>query len=156
MKEEEIQKLLEGYFAEGELQDCFVTEIKVSGNKIVVYADSDTVMGFDRCRKISRFLEAHFDETQVFGEKYTLDVSTPGIGTPLKYKRQYVKNIGRNVEVVLEEDQKVKGKLTEVTEDGIQVEYEITEKQGKKKIKKTVLQEIGDQEIKKIIVKVSF
>ncbi|MCL4107789.1 UNVERIFIED_CONTAM: hypothetical protein GTU68_027174 [Idotea baltica] len=114
-------------------------------------------MGFNKCRKISRFLEAHFDETLVFGEKYLLEVSSPGIGKPLKFKRQFVKNIGRTVEVTTKEDgKKVKGLLKEVTESGIVLEYEIKEKQGKKKVKKTVLHPINDDEIEKIIVKVSF
>jgi ribosome maturation factor RimP len=157
LKEEQIIQLLENFFQESELEDCFVTELNVSGNKIMAFVDSDSDMGFDKCRKISRFLESHFDETQVFGEKYTLEVSSPGIGKPLKYRRQYLKNIGRTVEVTLkEEGKKVKGLLKNVTEDGVEIEYEVKEKQGKKNIKKLVLQKIAEEEIEKIIVKVSF
>jgi len=101
LKEEQIIQLLEEFFQESDLEDCFITELTVSGGKILVYVDSDTDMGFDKCRKISRYLEKHFDETQVFGEKYTLEVSSPGIGRPLKFKRQYIKNVGRKVEVTL-------------------------------------------------------
>ena len=93
MKEEQIIQLLEEFFQESELEDCFVTELNVSGSKIMVYVDSDTDMGFNKCRTISRYLEKHFDETQVFGEKYTLEVSSPGIGRPLLFKRQYLKNV---------------------------------------------------------------
>lgn len=156
MKEEQITSLLEDYFAEGELKDCFITELTVSGNKISVFVDSDSEMGFDRCRKISRFLEHHFDETQVFGEKYTLDVSSPGVGKPLKFKRQYAKNVGRTVEVSLKEGGKVKGLLKSVSPEGIAVEFIIKEKIGKKNVKKTILQEIEDDHIDKLIVKVSF
>ncbi|GLR18964.1 ribosome maturation factor RimP [Portibacter lacus] len=157
MKEEQIIQLLEAYFQESELEDCFVTELSVSGSKILVFVDSDSDMGFNKCRKISRFLESHFDETQVFGEKYLLEVSSPGIGKPLKFKRQYIKNIGRTVEVTLKEDgKKVKGLLKDANEEGVELEYEVKEKQGKKNIKKTILHPIKDEEIEKIIVKVSF
>lgn len=157
MKEEQITQLLEQYFQESELEDCFITELNVSGNRINVFVDSDSDMGFDKCRKISRYLENHFDETQAFGEKYTLEVSSPGIGKPLKFRRQWVKNVGRKVEVTLKgEDKNVKGELKAVTEDGVEIEYETKEKQGKKNIKKTVLQKIAEDEIEKIIVKVSF
>jgi ribosome maturation factor RimP len=157
LKEEQIIQLLEGYFQDNELEDCFVTELTVSGSKIMAFIDSDSDMGFDKCRKISRFLESHFDESQVFGEKYTLEVSSPGIGKPLKYRRQYQKNVGRTVEVTLKDDgKKVKGLLKQVTEEGVEIEYEIKEKQGKKNVKKIILQKIAEEEIEKIIVKVSF
>ncbi|WP_235298703.1 LSm family protein [Portibacter marinus] len=156
LKEEQIAQLLEEYFQDSELDDCFVTELNVSGNNINVFVDSDSDMGFDKCRKISRFLEGHFDETAVFGEKYKLEVSSPGIGKPLKFKRQYFKNIGRTVEVTTKDGEQVKGILKSVEDDRIELEYEVKEKQGKKKIKKTVQHPIKDEEIEKIIVKVSF
>lgn len=149
--------MLENLFLGEEMKDCFVTDVKISGPKIMVFVDSDTHMGFDRCRKISRYLESHFDESKAFGERYTLEVSSPGIGTPLKYKRQYKKNIGRKVEVHLKEKgKKVKGMLKEVNQDNLIVEYEVKEKQGKKNIKKIILHEIEEKDIEKVIVKVSF
>lgn len=156
LKEEQISQLLEAYFQESGLEDCFITELNVSGNKINVFVDSDSDMGFDKCRKISRFLESHFDESGAFGEKYTLEVSSPGIGRPLKFRRQYIKNVGRTVEVTMKDGEKVKGELKVVSEEGIEIEYQVKEKQGKKNIKKMVLQQIKDEEIEKIIVKVTF
>ena len=157
MKEEQIKKLLEELFEGEELNDCYIIDVNVNGKKIEVFLDSDTEMGFNRCRRISRYLENIFDETQAFGEKYTLDVSSPGVGTPLKFKRQYAKNIGRKVEVVLKSTgAKVKGELKEVNENDIAVEFMIKEKQGKKNIKKTILQKIEEEDIEKITVKISF
>lgn len=157
MKEEQIIQLLEAFFQNSDLTDCFVTEVLVTGNKIMVFADSDTEMGLDRCRTISRYLESHFDETQVFGEKYTLEVSSPGIGKPLKFNRQYVKNIGRKVEVSIKgQAEKVVGILKEVDGECISVEFEVKEKIGKKNVKKIILQKIENKEIEKIIVKISF
>lgn len=157
MTEEQIIALLEEYFRSGELADCFVTELNISGTHIYLFVDSDSDMGFDKCRTISRFLEAHFDEHQSFGETYTLEVSSPGIGNPLKFKRQYFKNIGRKVEVTLkEDDKKITGELKSIDDKGIHVEYEVKEKVGKKNIKTMHLHFIEDGQIEKIIVKVSF
>jgi ribosome maturation factor RimP len=62
-----------------------------------------------------------------------LEVSSPGIGEPLKQHRQYVKNIGREVEVLLAEDNRtVTGKLLLVTDESITVEK--TEGKGKKQV----------------------
>lgn len=156
LTEEQILRFLEDYFQEGELADCFVTDLQINGSKIAVFVDSDSDMGFDKCRKISRFLEAHFDETKAFGEKYLLEVSSPGIGNPLKFKRQYRKNIGRKVEITTTEGPKVPGVLKEVNDKGVVVEYEIKVKEGNKKVKKMHQHIIADEEIEKIIVKVSF
>ena len=84
-------------------------------------------------------------------------MSSPGIGNPLKFKRQYFKNIGRKVEVTLkEEGKKVTGILKSVDDNGIHIEYEVKEKVGKKNVKSMHLHFIEDGQIEKIIVKVSF
>ena len=62
---------------------------------------------------------------------FSLEVSSPGLDEPLKLNRQYKKNIGRFVEVLLNDTTKKEGKLLEATEDGIIIEYELGK--GKKK-----------------------
>ena len=51
-------------------------------------------------------------------------MSSPGLDQPLKQKRQFVKNVGRYVEVLLHDSTKREGKLIEVTDDGITIETE--------------------------------
>ncbi len=45
---------------------------------------------------------------------FSLEVSSPGLDEPLKLKRQYQKNIGRNVEVTLQDGSKKEGKLLSI------------------------------------------
>ena len=157
MSEAELKELLENYFSTSSLEDCFVVDIQIKLPLIRVYVDSDTTLGFDKCTKISRFLEAHFDDSKYFGEKYTLEVSSPGIGSPLQFKRQYYKNIGRKVEVFRKDNEKaLSGMLKEVNDLGVVLEVDKIEKQGKKKKKIKELVPIEDQEIDKVIVKISF
>jgi ribosome maturation factor RimP len=63
---------------------------------------------------------------------FSLEVSSPGVDEPLKLLRQYIKNKGRNVEVSFNDGTKKEGKLLEVGEDSITIEY--TEGKGKKAI----------------------
>jgi len=56
-------------------------------------------------------------------------VSSPGLDEPLKLLRQYKKNIGRNIEILLLDGTKKAGRLADLNEDGIIVE-EITPKNG--------------------------
>ncbi|MEM9930098.1 MAG: ribosome maturation factor, partial [Bacteroidota bacterium] len=90
------------------------------------------------------------------GERYTLNVSSPGVDRPLKFLRQYRKNIGRNLDVTTLEGDKHTGKLTTVNEDHLILEAKVRRKEGKRK--KTVIEEtpISFDNIKKAIVKISF
>lgn len=154
--EHKIPELLEEKFQEPGFTDFFLVDLKIGlNNKVEVFVDSDTSVTFEKCRKISRFLESYIDEKGWLGEKYTLEVSSPGIGRPLKFLRQYRKNIGRKV-VVNTTEGKRRGVLTAVTEEMITVEWEERVKQGKKKIKQKMQAEIPVAQIEKIVVKISF
>lgn len=156
MIEKKIAELLEEKFKEEDFIDCFLVETRAGKNQhIEVFVDSDGELTLAKCQKISRYLESHIDEKGWLGAKYRLEVSSPGIGRPLKFYRQYPKNIGRKVEVTTEEGVK-KGKLVAVTEEQITLEDIVTRKQGKKKIKETVQTEIPFVQIKKTIIKISF
>jgi ribosome maturation factor RimP len=155
--EDKIVDLLNTKFQEEEYQDCFLVEMKLSqSNKLEVFLDCDSGLTFEKCQRISRYLESYLDEGQWLGEKYTLEVSSPGVGKPLKMNRQYKKNIGRRVEVNFNEGKPQTGKLIAVDDESITIEYEITIKEGKKKRKEMNQQNILFENIKKTVVKVSF
>jgi ribosome maturation factor RimP len=155
-----LEELLKQKFEEEEYQHLFVVEVKhLPGDKINVFIDSDTGLQLDHCATISRFLESEIEENGWLGEKYTLDVSSPGVDNPLKLKRQYHKNIGREVSVELEDTHKhIKGVLTEVNDEFITVELEEKVRlEGKKKKEwVTTRHEVPFDQIKKTIVKISF
>ena len=107
------QLLAEKFSTDADFNDCFLVETKLGAGKLLeVFVDSDGPMDFKRCQRISRFLEADLDEHKWLGEEYTLEVSSPGIGRPLKFARQYVKNIGRTVEITLLDGSVETGVLT--------------------------------------------
>ena len=100
MVESKIESLLEVKFQEEEFTDCFLIEVKLHANKkLDVFIDSDAGVTFEKCQKISRYLEQYLDEEGWLGDSYVLEVSSPGISRPLKLLRQYPRNIGRKVEV---------------------------------------------------------
>ncbi len=155
--EHKITELLTEKFNEEEFQDCFLVEVKAhQSKKVEVFVDSDSSLTLDKCRQISRFLEKHIDEHGWLGEKYTLEVSSPGITRPLQFPRQYIKNIGRKVEVTMLEGEKKTGQLVAADVQSITIEEKLRIKEGKKK--KTVIQQavIPLKDIKKTIVKISF
>jgi ribosome maturation factor RimP len=114
--------------------DLFIVEINVKpGNKIEVFIDRDSGLALEDCLKVSRHVEGNLDREV---EDYSLDVSSPGVGRPLKLKRQYFKNIGRNVDIKLLDGSKLEGTLTAADEEKIVVhtrtKEEVEGKKGKK------------------------
>lgn len=117
--------------------DLFLVDVKSTpGNKITVLLDGDKGITIDNCTVINKALYKFIEETGLFGDSnFSLEVSSFGVDRPLQLLRQYKKNIGRTVEVVMNDGTKAEGKLIEVNEENITIE----EKTGKgnKMTKKT-------------------
>lgn len=141
-------------------EDLFVVEIQVSpGPKIAVFLDSDVALTIARCTEMSRYLENFLETNGHVGERYTLEVSSPGVGKPLKFERQFVKNIGRLLTVHTHDSVKaLEGKLVAADKDKIVLEWE--EKiapEGKKKKELVKMQaEIPYANIKNAVVQIVF
>lgn len=152
-----VEKLLAEKFKEEEFSDCFLVATELNkGNKLEVFVDSDSGMTFQKCQRISRYLEQFIDEEKWLGEKYTLEVSSPGITRPLKFERQYRKNIGRVLTVKRNDGSKEEGTLKEVTETAITLEEKKRIKDGKKKKTQLVETIIPFDEIREAKVKIVF
>jgi len=157
--EQKIAALLAEKFKEEDYVDFFIVEIKMhSNNKLEVFIDSDTSLPLSKCQKISRYLEYHIDENQWLGEKYIIEVSSPGISRPLTLVRQYQKNIGRKLAINFLEDgiKKRAGKLVAANETACFIEEKVVLKEGKKKIRTTEITEIPYNTIKKAVIKPAF
>jgi len=154
---DKIEKHILQLFEEEEFKDCFIVEIKSAGaSRLEVYVDADKGIDFDRCRRISRYLEAEIEEQGWMNEQYTIEVSSPGVDRPLKFKRQYARNIGRKLAVIDDEGHKTEGELITVEEDKIILEYKERIKEGKRKKTVVVQKELNFDNIEKAFVKISF
>ena len=76
------------------------------------------------------------EEEKSLDFSYRLEVSSPGVGFPLKLHRQYVSNIGRHLKIVLVNQEEISGKLLKVEEEEILLELLPTAPKGKKKSRK--------------------
>ena len=113
----------------------FLVDIKIKPvNNIKVFLDGDSGISIEKCIQFNRALYKKIEEAQLFpGGDFSLEVSSPGLDEPLKLLRQYKKNTGRLVEVILFDGSRLEGRLTDATEDGIIVE-EIKGKNKKQEI----------------------
>lgn len=102
---------------------------------IRVYIDGDQGVSVERLIRYNRALYRQLVEQGVLPDgEFSLEFSSPGVGEPLKLHRQYLKNMGRQVEVVALDDSQVIGKLIAVTDDGFTVEA-VTGKGKKQEVK---------------------
>ena len=154
MDEAEIIKIIEQKTAENDYNDCYLVDLEYNkpNNHLTVFIGSDSGMTLAKCQAFSRHIEAYLDETLILGEKYELDVSSPGVGRPLKLTRQYYNNIGRDLKVWLEDGTRVKGKLLDVDEDKIVLSV----KKGRGRKKEEEELEISFDQINKALVQIKF
>lgn len=112
--------------------DMFLVEIVLSaGSGIEIIVDGDKGVGIDACVELSKAVEGSLDRD---AEDFELTVMSAGVGQPLRLLRQYLKIVGREVEIVFCDGSKVVATLMGADEDSVTVEY--TEKvavEGKKR-----------------------
>ena len=134
----EIIKTVEGILQPllAEEPGYFLVDIRIKPtNNIKVFIDGDQGISIEKCVRYNRALYRKLEEMALFPDgDFSLEVSSPGLDEPLKLLRQYKKNVGRQVELVLQDGSKTEGRLLEVTEDGVIVE----ETKGKNKKKEVI------------------
>lgn len=152
----EIENLLNAI----DLGMLYVLDVHIGGlnkkPKIMITMDSDTGISIDDCANISRIINNEISEKILIEDNYTLEVSSPGADKPLKLPRQFTKNIGRTLKLVLEGGKEASGVLESTEIDGITLGIEKTEKIEKKKVVTKFSEKFKYSEIKKANVIITF
>ena len=122
-----IENFLDGII--GQSENIFQVGVKINqSNDIVILLDGDDGITIEKCTQVNKALYKYIEEAELFSNgNFSLEVSSPGVDEPLKFHRQYKKNIGRNVQVTGIDGSLLEGKLVAVNNDDIIIE----EKQGK-------------------------
>jgi len=148
----EIEKKVNNLIASD--PSLFIVEIRIKPtNNVKVFIDGDKGVGIDQLTQYNRRLYRQLEEENVFpGNDFSLELSSPGLDEPLKMHRQYEKNKGRFVEVILKDGGKKEGRLKEVGEETIRLE----ETTGKGKKMEIVEHDIPFETIKATKVQIKF
>lgn len=108
--------------------DKFLVNVKITpDNRIYVDIDGDNGITIDDCIGLSRTIEGSLNREE---EDFALDVSSAGADAPLKMSRQYVKNVGRHLEVDLMDGGHCEGLLQEADSARIVLKTKGTKKQA--------------------------
>ena len=145
-----IEKAVVTQLVEEHLQasNSYLVDVAIKpGNYIVVEIDSDDSVSIDDCVALSQYIEAHLDRDV---EDYELEVGSAGITSPFKVLRQYQKNIGNEVEMLLKSGTKKVGVLTAVDISGatISVEKKVKPEGAKRPVMVTEEEKYPFEEIK--------
>ena len=130
--------------------DKYLVDAQVkTGNIITVVIDGDSPVVIKDCVRLSKFIEGRLDRD---AEDYELRVTSFGADKPLKLKRQYKKNMGRDFNIVLDDESRVTGKMIAIDEDQITV----MKKDEKRKGHKPEEVKINFNDIKEAAIVLSF
>lgn len=79
-----------------------VEYVKEGGNYYLrAYIDKEGGITVDDCEIVSRALSDLLDEKDFIEESYILEVSSPGLGRPLKKEKDYRRSMGKELEIRL-------------------------------------------------------
>ncbi|WP_124978847.1 ribosome assembly cofactor RimP [Nonlabens xiamenensis] len=154
MLKERVDQLLEEAFEER--PDLFLISCNIGpANDIKVVIDGDEGVKLADCMFVSRAVEHQLDRDET---DFSLEVLSAGAASPLQEKRQYKKNVGRELEVISNQDQrKESGKLTQVDDNGITIEWKAREPKpigkGKVTVQKSWTVAFEDIKQAKVVIK---
>ena len=138
-----------------ENQHIYLVDLKIGAdNSIKVILDGDEEINVKDCISISRAIEHELDRDE---EDFGLEVASAGVGSPLIFPRQYLKNINRELEVLLLEGEIIKGKLVKADKNEIKLEWKQREPKpigkGKVTVKKNKVIAFEQINQTKVVVK---
>lgn len=149
-----VKKLLDNGLSQRE--DLFLIDFDVVGdNAIKIVIDGDQGVLVEDCMFISRAIEHNLDREE---QDFSIEVLSAGATSPLVNKRQYKKNIGRFLKVNTSDNNTIEGKLTEVNDEAILLEWKAREPKpvGKGKVTVNKQAELSYESISKAQVVIKF
>lgn len=98
--EQKTEELLLPLIKQHQFELVDVEYVKEGGNWYLrAYIDKPGGITVDDCEVVSRALSELLDEHDFIEETYILEVSSPGLGRPLKKDKDFARSIGEEIEV---------------------------------------------------------
>lgn len=127
--EARVEKFLLPVMEENNFELVDVEYIKEAGNWYLrAYIDKPGGFTVDDCEMVSRKLGEWLDKEDFIAESYILEVSSPGLGRPLKKEKDFKRSMGEQVEIKLyraiDLQKEFTGTLKAFDEKTVTIEYE--------------------------------
>lgn len=100
--ESKTEELVLPIIEENKFELVDVEYVKEGGNWYLrIYIDKPGGINIDDCELVSRALSDKLDEKDFIEDAYVLEVSSPGLGRPLKKDKDFNRNMGEMIEIKL-------------------------------------------------------
>lgn len=129
MYEQRTEELLLPMIEEYQFELVDVEYVKEGGNWYLrAYIDKEGGITVDDCELVSRRMSDLLDEKDFIEESYIFEVSSPGLGRPLKKEKDYRRSLGKEVEIrtyrAIEKEKEFYGILKSYDETTVTIEME--------------------------------
>lgn len=131
--EQRVEELLLPITDSGGFELVDVEYVKEGGTWYLrSYIDKEGGITINDCESVSRALSEKLDEKDFIDEAYIMEVSSPGLGRPLKKEKDYIRSIGKELELrtyrAFDKQKEFYGALVAYDEDSVTIELEDGEK----------------------------
>ncbi len=93
-----------------------------------VYIDKPGGITIDDCEVVSREFSEILDSKDYIEDSYIFEVSSPGLGRPLKKEKDFQRNLGKEVEIrtyrMVDKQKEFRGTLKQYDSDTVTIEQE--------------------------------
>ena len=127
--EQKTEELLQPIIDANGFELVDVEYVKEAGTWYLrAYIDKPGGITVDDCEIVSRAFSDILDEKDYIDDTYIFEVSSPGLGRPLKKEKDFARSIGEEVEIrtyrAIDRQKEFIGILTEYDKDTVTIEYE--------------------------------
>ena len=129
MYEEKTERLIQPILDRNQFELVDVEYVKEGGTWYLrAYIDKEGGITVDDCELVSRRMSDLLDEKDFVEESYIFEVSSPGLGRPLKKEKDYQRSLGKEVEIrtykAIEKEKEFYGLLKSYDETTVTIEME--------------------------------
>jgi len=154
MFREKVQSLLESFLEER--TDLFLIDFKLSNdNKINIILDGDKGVSIQDCLDVSRAIENNIDREEI---DFALEVASFGLSNSLSIPRQFIKNVGRELDVIDSFDKSFTAELINANQESIILKWNerVPKKIGKGKETIQIEKEFLYKDVKSAKIHINF
>jgi len=95
---------------------------------LCTYIDKEGGISIDDCEKVSRRLSDILDEKDYIDDTYIMEVSSPGLGRPLKKEKDFKRSLGKEVDIrtyrMIDKQKEFTGILKDYDKDTVTIELD--------------------------------
>lgn len=124
---ERVNELIANYLEQNAIELIDIIYRREQGGMVLrLLVDKPEGINISECEEVNNYLSATLDKEGIITDRYTLEVSSPGLDRPLKTDKDFERKMGRKLEVntyeAVDEKKTHEGTLLGIDKDNIIIE----------------------------------